>query len=216
MNLHESNLYRMLEVFSNLLILNVLWILSCIPIVTVYPATAAMFGVVSEWMRQDERRVLRRYFTLLRRDFAQSFGVGIIWTSIGIIIGTSLLEIKYMSPVLAFPAILVTSVIGLAYLGTSMFLFPVLVTFDLRWIQILRNSFLLAMSFPLITILCLIVIAVAVMIIVTIPITVIMLFSTVSYVISWLCHGAFKRLNLPEKADSRQVQGFDKGDLEGM
>ncbi|MGH2562735.1 MAG: YesL family protein [Thermomicrobiales bacterium] len=200
----NRSLYRTLEVFSSLLLLNVLWILACLPVITVYPATAAMFGVVGEWVREDERGVLRRYVALLRRDFAQSFGIGIIWTLLGVIIGTGVLEIRHMAPVLVIPVILVMSIVGVAYLASTMFLFPVMVTFDLRWTQILKNSFLIAMSFPLITLLCLVVIAGAGLIVFTIPISLVILVSITSYVISWLCHRAFERVNVPEKGSSEQ------------
>src|SRR5215211_1166145 len=197
MNPHESSLYRALEVFSSLLLLNVLWILACLPVITVYPATAAMFGVVGEWVREDERGVLRRFFTLLKRDFAQSFGIGIIWTLLGVIIGTGVLEIRHMAPILAIPVILVMTFAGVAYLATTMFLFPVMVTFDLRWTRVLKNSFFLAMSFPLITLLCLVVIASAGLIAFTLPISLVILVSITSYAISWCCHRAFERVNAP-------------------
>jgi uncharacterized membrane protein YesL len=197
MNPHESSLYRALEVFSSLLLLNVLWILACLPVITVYPATAAMFGVVGEWVREDERGVVRRYVALLKRDFAQSFGIGIIWTLLGVIVGTGVLEIRHMAPVLAIPAVLVLSFVGIAYLATTMFLFPVMVTYDLRWTRVLKNSLLIAMSFPLITLLCLVVIAGAGLIAFTIPISLVILVSVTSYVISWLCHRAFERVIVP-------------------
>jgi uncharacterized membrane protein YesL len=156
-----------------------------------------MFGVVGEWVREDERGVLRRYATLLKRDFAQSFGIGIIWTLLGVIIGTGVLEIRHMATVLAIPVILVMSFVGIAYLATTMFLFPVMVTFDLRWTQVLKNSFLLAMSFPLITLLCLVVIAGAGLIAFKLPISLVILVSITSYAISWFCHRAFEKVNVP-------------------
>ncbi|MGI9049327.1 MAG: DUF624 domain-containing protein, partial [Rubrobacteraceae bacterium] len=52
MNVLDSRLYRWLEVFTNLLILDLIWLVSCLPVITIYPATTAMFGVTRDWVRK--------------------------------------------------------------------------------------------------------------------------------------------------------------------
>lgn len=55
--------HRLLEVFINLLLLNLLWLLACLPVLTIYPATAAMFGVVRIWVRQGDQGIVRPFFS---------------------------------------------------------------------------------------------------------------------------------------------------------
>jgi uncharacterized membrane protein YesL len=57
MNFLDSRLYAIVDRFSNLLILNIFWIVSCIPIVTIAPATSAMYSVVRQWrLHQDSTK----------------------------------------------------------------------------------------------------------------------------------------------------------------
>ena len=46
----EGRFYRRLETVTNYFLLNVLWLLACLPIITLYPATAAMFAVIRGWI----------------------------------------------------------------------------------------------------------------------------------------------------------------------
>ncbi|WP_420491978.1 DUF624 domain-containing protein, partial [Neobacillus drentensis] len=45
MNILDSRFYAVVDRLSNLFILNLFWIISCLPIVTIAPATSAMYSV---------------------------------------------------------------------------------------------------------------------------------------------------------------------------
>jgi uncharacterized membrane protein YesL len=195
----EGTAYRFLEALSNVLVLNLLWILACLPIITIYPATVALFGVVGEWVRDDRQGVSRRYLSILRRDFKQSFGVGVIWTLLGTAILAGALEIRYMESTLVIPVSLVMFIISITYISGSVFLFPVMATFDLRTAQVLKNSILMGLSFPITTISCLGVLLVAGLVVYTMPIFALVAVSLSCYAVSWLCHRAFDKLNVSDR-----------------
>jgi uncharacterized membrane protein YesL len=46
-----DRIYRLLEVFTYLVYLNLLWLVCCLPAITIAPSTTAMFGVVRGWIR---------------------------------------------------------------------------------------------------------------------------------------------------------------------
>ncbi|WP_374932975.1 DUF624 domain-containing protein [Neobacillus driksii] len=62
MNIMNSKVYLALELFANFFLLNLLWILMCLPVVTVFPATASMFRVVREWHLYKDSSFLRYFF----------------------------------------------------------------------------------------------------------------------------------------------------------
>jgi uncharacterized membrane protein YesL len=84
MNISESWLYRAVELVTNFLWLNLLWLVACLPIFTIFPATAAMFAVVREWVKKREPGITRAFFSFFKADFKQSFWIGILWTSLGV------------------------------------------------------------------------------------------------------------------------------------
>src|SRR5436190_20025512 len=79
----NSRLYRALDAFGSLFLLNLLWLALCVPLVTAFPATAAMFAVVRDWTRDDGNYSLGRFFHHLRANFVQSLGIGILWVVLG-------------------------------------------------------------------------------------------------------------------------------------
>jgi uncharacterized membrane protein YesL len=83
MNILESKVHRWLEVFANFLLLNLLWLLACIPVLTIYPATGAMFGVVRDWVRKSDVGVIQPFILRFRENLKQSFVIGIVWTVSG-------------------------------------------------------------------------------------------------------------------------------------
>ncbi len=79
MKIVNSQWYGALELLSNLLILNFLWLISCLPVITIFPATTAMYSVIRRWKRNGETKVLSVYFHFLRRHFKQGIFIGALW-----------------------------------------------------------------------------------------------------------------------------------------
>ncbi len=48
MNILDTKAYQWFEGAANFFLLNLLWLLACAPVVTIFPSTAAMFGVVRD------------------------------------------------------------------------------------------------------------------------------------------------------------------------
>jgi hypothetical protein len=46
---YDGKIMRTLEVVGNYCLLNLLWIVFSLPVITVFPATVAMFGIMKEW-----------------------------------------------------------------------------------------------------------------------------------------------------------------------
>ncbi|MCA3748412.1 MAG: YesL family protein [Rubrobacter sp.] len=86
----DGRIYRVLEVFANLVYLNFLWLLACLPVVTIPVSTTAMFGIVREWVRGDEPPIARRFVSLFGENFRQGLIVGVIWALAG---GSLLLDL---------------------------------------------------------------------------------------------------------------------------
>src|SRR4051812_20934812 len=86
MNIIDSRFYAVVDRLSNLFILNIFWIVSCLPIVTIVPATTAMFSVVRQWQLHQDTSVVRNYFRYLKENFKQSFIIGLMWTVISVVL----------------------------------------------------------------------------------------------------------------------------------
>lgn len=79
MNILNSRFYIFLEKVSNLFILNVIWLIACLPIITIFPATAAMFSVIRQWKLHDETSVFMPFTKHFKLNFKQSLLIGLLW-----------------------------------------------------------------------------------------------------------------------------------------
>jgi uncharacterized membrane protein YesL len=72
-----------IDVALRYLWLDMLWLLSCLPVVTAPAATAALLGVTREWAQGDDRPVLPRFAAHMRQRSALGLLVGLSLTFLG-------------------------------------------------------------------------------------------------------------------------------------
>lgn len=70
---NENNIIiRFTTVFMELLIINLLTLLCCLPIITIGPALTAFHDACIKIVRKEEGYIARRFFTVFRRDLKSS------------------------------------------------------------------------------------------------------------------------------------------------
>ena len=73
-----STLGAFLRVLCDLMVLNVLWLICCIPIITVGPATSALCCVSLKLARGEPTATVRTFFEALKQNFVQALLLGLI------------------------------------------------------------------------------------------------------------------------------------------
>lgn len=193
MKLLESRFYSVLVFISNILLLNILWLIFCIPIITIFPATDAMFGVVRQWIVNKEYRVFQPFFELFKANFKQSLIIWIVW-----VVLAGFLYLDYTISVnLGFMQNIILPVvyiIGFIVIFISVFLFPSMVHYQVTIKQIIKNSMLFSLSYFPITLLNCIIIALSAVLLYVFPLSVLFIFSLSSYLIYFLCKFTFKKV----------------------
>jgi uncharacterized membrane protein YesL len=193
MDLMNSKLYSALEFMANLFLLNLLWILMCLPIVTAGPATAAMYGVVRKWILYQDSSLFRDYFKYFKENFKKSFILGLC----GLLIGTLLLvNLSYYHKLDSYPSIfgVILVLVALLLLSMSVYLFPVIVHFKDNGSGLVKNAFLISIHYFPTTILLLALHLVTAIIVIMVPISGIILFSVTSYLSFLMCLKVFKKI----------------------
>ena len=195
MNLLDTRIYRWLEVATDFFLLNLMWLVACVPVVTIFPSTAAMFGVVRNWSREKEGGLVRAFASHFRENFAQSLLVGALWT----LFGAALVLDFFVADRLPFgPEVVMKSLLVLAtvlYASASVFLFPVMVHYKTGWKALVKNSLLLAIGRLPTTAACLLFVAVVSGLIAVLPVLILITGSVSAYVVYRLCGREFARLD---------------------
>ncbi|TCN22678.1 YesL family protein [Mesobacillus foraminis] len=194
MKLDRSNFYIVLELISNFFLLNLLWLIMCLPVITIFPSTAAMFGVVREWVLKKDSSVFTSFFRCFKENFKQSFFLGIL---LSMVIGLLYANFTLISQLSATGKTLLISILFLTVIlatFSSVYLFPVMVHYQLNWIGILKNSFLLSISYLPFTLLLLGIFMLMIAAFLWQPVTFFLLFSVGAYFIFFICNKAFLKI----------------------
>lgn len=195
MSLRDDRVHPLLQRASSLFLLNLLWVLASLPLVTLAPATAAMFGVVRQWLRGQEPELFTAFFSLFRENFWQSLLLGLLWLAVAALIAVNVLLAGQAAPPLSTVVLVLSSVVGLFFLLTSPYLFASIVHFKAGWIVVVRNAVLLAVSAPHLSLLGLGVLVLMGFIVYSLPVTILLgAGAFAAYLLYWLFHQSTLRL----------------------
>lgn len=128
--------------FWSLIILDILYLIFCIPIVTIGPATAAMVKILRNWSRREHAFLWADFWETFKLNFKQGFIVGII----NLVVWALLIYDLWFFWANGAPMIYVILIIisAVVWLFMNYYLFTMLVTFKLTLPQLYKNAFIFA------------------------------------------------------------------------
>lgn len=194
MNFQDGRVYRILERFLDLVVLNLCWLIACLPVVTVWPATTALFAVVREWALGREPRVIGSFLRFFKANFTQSLCVGVLWSPFGLLLLFNLNLAAQSSPPWRLLLFFCFSTLGGVYLVASVYLFPVMSNYRVSFVQIIKNSIIFGVGQLPIAVLCLLLVGAVAALVVTLPPTLLVAGSSTAYAVYRLCDRAFRKV----------------------
>ena len=148
----DNAFFRFMGKLFDVVALNLVFIIVCIPIVTIGPAISALYYASVKSIRRDRSYPIKEFFKAFKRDFKQSFIVGLIIVLAAAII---YVDIRFVVDYIKndFTAMrYVYLVIGLVISFISVYIFPLISRFSLKISGLFRLSFYLAIRHLLTTI----------------------------------------------------------------
>lgn len=145
----DSILSRFLTAFANILLINILFIITSIPLFTIGPALTAMYSTIFKWMKEKEASIFKNYFDAFKQNFKQSVS---IWIPFLIFIISLSAALRWTHTVLDESQRFIQYPISIAIfllLCIINYIFPQVALFKQTSTIIIRNSILLALAnFP--------------------------------------------------------------------
>lgn len=190
----DGIIYRLLKKFSDFVILNVLWLLFSIPIVTFFSSTAAMFGVVNQWNKGKEVGVFKAFLKHFKINFLKSIFIGFVWIVIGYTSYINFFISLQLSESTQFFMFIFLICVFILFVMMSIYIFPVIVHYKVNLIQLLKNSFLFSLINLHITMTGVLLLLTALIINYFIPISIFIVWSVSAYFINKLCSRSFEKI----------------------
>lgn len=148
----DGPLYRVLTFLYRLMVMNLLYLVSCIFIITIPAATAALFATVRKSVQHEEPAILRTYLRAMKENLFQSYVVFafllvaffILWLDLRVLTTLHHFALKDVSLVLLY-------IVGFIVLSTAMNIFPLMVHLNQSTKQLFSNALKLNFVKPYLT-----------------------------------------------------------------
>ena len=187
----DSPVMVFLSKVANLMILNVLTIICCIPIFTAGAAITALYYVTIKMARGDDPYIIKGYFKSFKENFKQAT---IIWLIMLVVIAIIAVDwrvtLVMMTGSSAKIMKTVLFIVSFLLLLTGLYIFPVLSRFDNTVKNTFRNAFLISFLIP---------VALLLVTIQALPFLFLLGVPAVAYFSSLLYVGIFKRFEPEEQ-----------------
>ena len=145
----ENPFWTFANKLADVVILELLWIITCLPLFTAGAASSAFWHVTLRLSENTEGRVIRGYFTAFKKSFKTGTIVWLIQLAAALWIFLDAYICFKSDHVAAIFLVGFFLVLGAFWLMTSMFLYPLIGRFDFSAKKIIGNSAFLSLKhFP--------------------------------------------------------------------
>lgn len=200
----DSPIMVFLTKVGNLMILNILTLILCIPVITAGDAITALYYVTIKMARGDDPYILRSYFKSFKENFRQAT---LLWILMLLAAAVLYADIRItfwgMEGTLATVMKVVIIIVTIFAVLTGLYIFPVLSRFENTIKQTIKNAFLMSiLSLPrsiLVIIIHLLPVLLVLLSVNTLPIIFLLGFSTVAYLSSMNYVKVFKKFEPEEE-----------------
>ena len=143
----DSPLMRFLTKIADLMVLNILFCVTSIPLITIGASWTALYSVTLKMVRDEEGSVSRSYFRSFRQNFRQAT---LLWLGVLVVLTLLVLDIRVLNGMAGgtAPGLLRVGVEILALLGIMVlqYLLPSLARFEASLADTLKNASMMALA----------------------------------------------------------------------
>ena len=146
---YDGPIWRFLSTLCDIIILNIIWLICCIPVITIGPATAAAHYVAMKLVKDEGRNVWSMFFKSFKKNFKQGLILGIIFTVLGALLILDFYLCLYKLEEGNMFNLVMLSALGflaIIYLIEMIYVWAVLARFDNTVKQTILNAFFIAMG----------------------------------------------------------------------
>lgn len=201
----RNTLFAITEWITRLAYINILWLgftLLGLIVFGLFPATIAMFTITRKWIMGDtDLPVFTTFWQAYKQEFLKSNLFGLIFYFIGFVFfinTTFLLTVDAGSFFNSIKIPLYVAMIALALI--MVYVIPTYVHYDLKFLQIWKNAFLIMLIHPLHNIAIVVGSVVVVYLMLRFPATLVFFCASVpTFIIMGICYQAFKRVAMKQE-----------------
>ncbi len=140
----ENRFFRTIDKMADLIWLNILWFVCCIPIVTIGASTTAMYYTTMKMVRNEESYITKCFFHSFRRNLLQATVIWMIAVAFAVILYIDISVFGAEQGIFFKVATVVLYAMGIIYCLILIYVFPLLAKFDNTTLNTIKNALMLA------------------------------------------------------------------------
>lgn len=195
----DNFFWRWFGKLADIFVLSILWILCCLPVLTIAPSCIALYDTVSHCVHGQEEHPYKRFFRTLKAELLRGIGITVLWGVISFILIVGYNFLYQMGENSQFAAIysnvyLVTMLVPVAVFG---WLIPIESRFTHSFISLHKTAATFAIVHLPTTALILGLLAAAIVLIMFIPVLALLIPGLLVTFQCWFIEKVFKQY-MPE------------------
>jgi len=140
----DSPVMNFLSKIADLMILNLLFILCCLPIVTIGASMTALYSVTLKMAKNEESYIAKSFFQAFKDNFKLSTVSWLLGLLIAVIIAVDYNVSPQLSPPFNNILLFFITALTIFYLFEMLYLFPYIARFDNTFINTVKNAALIS------------------------------------------------------------------------
>lgn len=157
----ESPFFSFLATLTDFVILNLVFLITCLPIFTIGPALCALFSVTLREARGESGYLIRSYVQAFRRNFRQGLILSLCYVAIGLILLYNLFFWAQLPGITGATATLILTLAVLIYLFSLFYVFALCARYENSLRLSIRNSIVLSLRHSRQTLMIALILAIA-------------------------------------------------------
>ena len=140
----DNKFFTFMSRVADLIILNLLCIVCCIPVVTIGPSIAAMFYVTLKMVRNEESYIVRGFFKSFKQNLKQGIVINLIMLAAALLLYFDISICRSTPGTIGKVLMVLFMMILVVYLMIFLYIYPVLAKFYNTIKHTFRNAFLMS------------------------------------------------------------------------
>ena len=145
----DGLLWKILNALTDIFALSLIWLFCCLPVITIGPATTALYDAVTHGIRYQETGLYRRFFHTCKADLKISIPTTLLWAAVIALGFFSLSYLRSIAEVSRAAAIASSAyyIIMLLPIGCACWVFPILSRFTYSFKDLNLTALRLAIAY---------------------------------------------------------------------
>lgn len=145
----DNPFFRALGRVADLMILNITFLICCIPIVTIGAALTGMYYVTLKMSENEEGYIFKGFLKSFRQNFKQATVIWLILLVLGSLLGLDLYILSQMEGTVGTVLTVIITALAFLYVIELVYVFPTLARFFNSTKNTMKNAFIMSIAdFP--------------------------------------------------------------------